>query len=163
MNQSFQSGIFPDKLNKGRVISLFQEGNPKISSNYRPISLLPAFSKIIDKLMHRRLYRFLEVHRVLYSLKFGFQENHSVDYALVSLTEAVRNTLDNKRFLCRLFIELQKTFDMVNHAILLSKLEHYGVRGCALEWSRPYLSDKSQYDSLNRSNSKFLSVTNVVP
>ena len=81
----------------------------------------------------------------------------------MSLTEAIRNTLDNKRFGCGIFIDLQKAFDTVNHAILLSKLEHYGVRGCALEWFRSYLSDRNQYVSLNGSNSDLLSVTCGVP
>ena len=142
VNQSFQSGIFPNKRKIAKVISLFKKGNPEIPSNYRPISLLPIFSKIFEKLMYRRLYRFLEIHKVLYSLQFGFQENHLIDHALVSLTEAVRNTLDNKRFGCGIFIDLQKAFDTVNHRILLSKLEHYGVRGCALNWFRSYLSDR---------------------
>ena len=100
--------------------------------------------KIFEKLM----YRFLEIHKVLYSLQFGFQENHSIDHALVSLTEAVRNTLDSKRFGCDIFIDLQKAFDTVNHASLLSKLEHYGVGGCALEWFRSYLSNRNQYVSV---------------
>ena len=162
VNQSFQSGIFPDKLKIAKV-SLSKKGNPETPSNYRPISLLPIFSKIFEKLMYRRLYRFLEIHKVLYSLKFGFQENHSIDHALVSLTEAVRNTLDNKRLGCGIFIDLQKAFDTVNHRILLSKLEHYGVRGCALEWFRSYLSDRKQYVSVNGSNSDVLSITCGVP
>ena len=122
VNQSFQSGIFPDKLKLAKVISLFKKGNPEIPSNYRPISLVPIFSKIFEKLMYRRLYRFLEIHEVLYSLQFGFQENHSIDHALVCLTEAVRNTLDNKRLGCGIFIDLQKAFDTVNHRLLLSEL-----------------------------------------
>ena len=113
--------------------------------------------------MYKRLYRFLEVHEVIYSLQFGFQENHSIDHALVSLTEAIRNTLDNKRFGCGIFIDLQKAFDTVNHKILLSKLEHYGVRGCALEWFRSYLSNRKQYVSVNGSNSNLLSITCGVP
>ena len=113
--------------------------------------------------MYKRLYRFLEIHKVLYSLQFGFQENHSIDHALVSLTETVRNTLDNKRFGCGIFIDLQKAFDTVNHNILLSKLEHYGVRGCALEWFRSYLSDRKQYVSVNGSNSSLLSINCGVP
>ena len=163
VNQSFQSGVFPDKLKIAKVITLFKKGNPEPPSNYRPISLLPIFSKIFEKLMYRRLFRFLEVHSVLYSLQFGFQENHSIDHALVSLTEAIRNTLDNKRFGCGIFIYLQKAFDTVNHEILLSKLEHYGVRGCALEWFRSYLSDRKQYVSVNGSNSNLLPITCGVP
>ena len=163
VNQSFQSGIFPDKLKVAKVISLFKKGNPELPSNYRPISLLPIFIKIFEKVMYKRLYRFLEIHKVLYSLQFGFQENHSIDHALVSLTETVRNTLDNKRFGCGIFIDLQKVFDTVNHDILLSKLEHYGVRGCALEWFRSYLSDRKQYVSVNGSNSSLLSINCGVP
>ena len=163
VNQSFQNGIFPDKLKIAKVITLFKKGNPELPSNYRPISLLPIFSKIFEKLMYRRLYRFLEIHDVLFSLQFGFQENHSIDHALVSLTETVKNTLDNKRFGCGIFIDLQKAFDTVNHKILLSKLEHYGVRGCALEWFRSYLSDRKQYVSVNGSNSNLLSIACGVP
>ena len=163
VNQSFQTGIFPDKLKIAKVITLFKKGNPELPSNYRPISLLPIFSKIFEKLTHRRLYRFLEIHDVLFSLQFGFQENHSIDHALVSLTETVKNTLDNKRFGCGIFIDLQKAFDTVNHKILLSKLEHYGVRGCALEWFRSYLSDRKQYVSVNGSNSNLLSIACGVP
>ena len=113
--------------------------------------------------MYRRLYRFLEIHKVLHSLQFGFQENHSIDHALVSLTEAVRNTLDNKRLGGGIFIDLQKAFDTVNHRILLSKLEHYGVRGCALQWFRSYPSDRKEYVSVNGSNSNLLSITCSVP
>ena len=76
---------------------------------------------------------------------------------------AIRNTLDNKRFGCGIFIDLQKAFDTVNHKILLSKLEHYGIRGCALQWFRSYLSDRKQYVSVNGSNSDLLSITCGVP
>ena len=163
VNQSFQSGVFPDKLKIAKVISIFKKGNPELPSNYRPISLLPIFSKIFEKLMYKRLYRFLEIHKVLYSLQFGFQENHSIDHALVSLTEAVRSTLDNKKLGCGIFIDLQKAFDTVNHIILLSKLEHYGIRGCALEWFRSCLSHRQQYVSVNGSNPGLLSITCGVP
>ena len=163
VNQSFQSGVFPVKFKIAKVISISKEGNPELPSNYRPISLLPVFSKIFEKLMYKRVYKFLEIHNVLYSLQFGFQENHSIDHALVSLTEAVRNTLDNKRLGCGIFIDLQKAFDTVNHRILLSKLEHYGIRGCALEWFRSYLSHRKQYVSVNGSSSSVLSITCGVP
>ena len=105
VNQSFQSGIFPDKLKIAKVISLFKKGNPELPSNYRPISLLSIFSKTFEKPMYRRLYKFLEIHNILYSQQFGFQENHSIDHALVSLTEATINALDNKRLGCGIFID----------------------------------------------------------
>ena len=113
--------------------------------------------------MYKRLYSFLEVHNILYSLQFGFQENHSIGHALVSLTESVKNTLDNKRLGCGIFIDLQRAFDTVNHKILLSKLEHYGIRGCALEWFRSYLSDRKQYVSVNGKSSSLLTVSCGVP
>ena len=81
----------------------------------------------------------------------------------MSLTEAIRNTLDNKCFGCGILVDLQKAFDTVNHNILLSKLEHYGIRGCALQWFRSYLSDRKQCVSVNGSNSDLLSVTCGVP
>ena len=81
----------------------------------------------------------------------------------MSLTEAVRNTLDNKRLGCGIFIDLQKAFDAVNPRILLSKLGHCGIRGCALEWFRSYLSHRKQYVSINGSNSSLLSITCGVP
>ena len=109
--------------------------------------------------MYKRFYKFLEMHKALYSLQFGFQENSSIDYALVSLTEALRDTLNNKRFDCGIFIDLQKAFETVNHSILLSKLEHYGVRGCALAWFKSYVFDRKKYVSINGTNSNLSTVS----
>ena len=108
--------------------------------------------------MYKRLYRFLEVHNIFYSLQFGFQENRSIEHALISMTESIRNTLDCKTFGCGIFIDLQKAFDTVNRQILLSKREHYGIRGCALDWFKFYLSQRKQYVSINGHNSDLRSV-----
>ena len=76
-------------------------------------------------------------------------DEKALKYALIRMTEAVKNTLDNKRFGCGIFIDLQKAFDTVSHRILLAKLEHYGIRGTTLEWFRSYLTDIIQYVSIN--------------
>ena len=87
-----------------------------------------AFPKGHEKVMYKRLYTFLGKHEIVYSLQFGCRGSHSINHALVSLTEAIKNSLDNRKYDCRIFIDLQKAFDTVNHNIPLLKVEHYGIR-----------------------------------
>ena len=150
-------------MQQAKVIPLFKKGCPLTASSYRPISLLSVFSKIAEKLMYQQLYDFLEEHKILYYLQFGFRANHSVNHALISLTESIKNSLDNKKFGCGIFLDLQKAFDTVNHKILLDKLEHYGIRGTALAWFSSYLRNRSQYASVNGCKSTNLNVKCGVP
>ena len=163
INQSFVQGIVPSKLKVAKVISLFKQGDSEITSNYRPISLLPIFSKLYEKVMHKRLYAFITSNNIIHPLQFGFQENDSVHHALISITEAIRSTLDNKKYGCGIFVDLQKAFDSVNHNILLSKLEHYGIRGNVLLWFASYLSDRYQYVSVNGRDSNLMKIAYGVP
>ncbi len=163
INESFISGVFPNKLKIAKVIPIFKKGLLTSKSNYRPISLLSIFSKIFETLMHKRLYGFLEVCEVLYGMQFGFRTGHSTDHALISLTETIKYTLDNQRFGCGIFIDLQKAFDTVNHYILIKKLEHYGIRGTALHWFQSYLSNRQQYVSINGHSSSLSDVSCGVP
>ena len=103
-------------------------------NNYRPISLLSIFDKIIEKLMHKRLYNFLEENDILYEKQYGFRKNNSTIFALIEITEKIKESIDNKKFGCGIFIDLRKAFDTVNHDILLRKLDHYGIRDNALNW-----------------------------
>ena len=149
INMSFATGIYPDQLKIAQVIPIFKKGDKLLVSNYRPISLLSNINKIFEKLIYSRLYSFLEIHNCIYELQFGFRAKHSTQHALASLTEMVRQALDNENFTCGIFVDFAKAFDTVDHDILLKKLEHYGVRGLANDLFRSYLSNRKQYVTIN--------------
>ena len=150
INLSFTTGCYIENLKIAKVIPIYKEkGSELLNCNYRPISLLSNINKIIEKLMHERLYNFLTKHNVIYELQFGFRKKHSTTHALMKLTEDIRHSLDSGNFSCGVFIDLQKAFDTVDHNILLAKLEHYGVRGTTNEWFKSYLSKRKQFVSIN--------------
>ena len=127
INTSFNSGMFPDALKIVKVVPIYKRGPDSDVNNYRPISLLSIFDKIIEKIMHSRLYEFLENNDILFENQFGFRKYKSTIHALIQITEQIRESIDNKKFGCGIFIDLRKAFDTVNHAILLKKLDHYGI------------------------------------
>ena len=113
--------------------------------------------------MHKRLYNFLDTYEILYPLQSGFREKHSTTDVLLSLTESIQFSIDNSKFGCGIFLDLQKAFDTVNHSIQLQKLEHYGIRDNALQWFKSYLNERSQYVTVNGYASVMLSITCEVP
>ena len=100
-----------------------------LCSNYRPISLLSNIDKITEKIMYNGIYKFRDINKLKYSLKFGFRQHYSTSFALESLTGTMTKALDDGNFACVTFVELQNAVDTVNHSILLSKLCHYGTEG----------------------------------
>ena len=113
--------------------------------NYRPVSVLPLFSKILERLMYNRLISFINKHNLLFNFQFGFREGHSTNLALIYLVDKISNSLDTGEYVLGLFLDFTKAFDTVNHDILLQKLEHLGIRGISLNWFKSYLSSRSQY------------------
>ena len=146
-----------------KIVPTFKSGSPEDLNNYRPISLLSVFSKIIEKIMHQRLYIFLQENNIIYRSQYRFQKNKSTIHSLIEIVEKIRNSIENKKYGCGVFIDLKKAFDTVNHKILLLKLEHYGIRGKSLEWFASYLSNRSQFVILNNISSNTKNVSCGVP
>ena len=115
--------------------------------------------KILEKFIYSRLSTFLNIKGIIYPLQFGFRQNYSTSYALIHLTETIKEALDQGKYGCRIFVDLQKAFDTVDHIILLGKLKHYGIRNVAYSWFESYLKDRKQYFSIKGYNSKHLSIS----
>ena len=132
-------------------------------NNYRPISLLSVFSKIIERLMYSRLLNFINKHKIFNKLQFGFRNNHLTFMALVILVENLVNALDNGKCAVGIFLDFQKAFDTVDHGILLDKLYCYGIRGIAHERFISYLSSRQQSVMYNGHESEFKMMRCGVP
>ena len=159
INMSLFSGIYPDKLKIVKVIPTHKGGSTQDLNNFRFISLLCIFDKIIEKIIHARLYEFLELHNILYVNQFGFRKNNSTIFALMQITEKIKESIDSGKFGCGIFIDLRKAFDTVNHDILLHKLDHYGIRGSILNWFKSYLTNRKQYVDINGESSKIKEIS----
>ena len=163
-NLSIQTGKFISLLKLAKVIPIYKnKGSPHDANNYRPISLLSNIDKIFEKLIKFRLVNYLEENNVIFKNQFGFRSKHSTTHALINLTEKIRANIDKGLYSCGVFIDLQKAFDTVDHNILLSKLNHYGVRGVSNLWFRSYLSNRQQFVSISGYSSESRPVEFGVP
>lgn len=163
INKSFTEGVFPQHLQIARVIPVHKKGDKSVHTNYRPISILPCFSKIFEKIVANRLLDYMSKHNILTEAQFGFRPNYSTDLALHKFCQNIHNTLDNKGYQISVFCDLSKAFDTISHSILLEKLKVYGIRGAALNWFQSYLKFRKQYTTYNHSSSARTTVTYGVP
>ena len=125
-NISFSSGVFPSILRIAKVIPVHKKHFRLDCNNYRPISILSNLDKILEKLI---------INKLIYPLQFGFRKSYSTSsLALLSLTENIKQEIDDRKFGCGIFIDFQKAFDTVDHNILINKLQHYGILGIANDW-----------------------------
>ena len=162
-NLSLEAGVFPDSLKEAKIIPIFKKGEKDKATNYRPISLLNAVSKIFEKIIAVRMKDFLDKYNILYDFQFGFRAKHSTSLALVEVIDSCYKKLDEGYLVAGVFFDLQKAFDLVNHSILIDKLSYYGFRGKLLDWLKSYLNNRRQFTVVNNVKSDTLSVSYGVP
>jgi hypothetical protein len=163
INLSFSEGVFPNDMKCANITPLFKFGDKTSINNYRPISLLPSFSKIIEKCMSKRLLAFIDEHSILYKYQFGFRPKYSTNMAIHLLVDKIVSCLDKGENLVGVALDFRKAFDTVDHLILLKKLEAYGVRGNAYDWFASYLARRTQYVEINHTRSSALEIKCGVP
>ena len=160
---SFNEGTVPEELKIAKVAPVYKGRESYLLENYRPVSILPAFSKIFEKLMNKRLVDYLDKNKVLYEYQFGFRKMYSTSNAVITLVDKISNALNNGNFMLGVFLDFSKAFDTVNHKILCDKLETYGIRGTCLKWFKSYLSNRSQFVMYNNSSSSTSEIVCGVP
>ena len=160
---SLAQGIFPEPLKCAKVIPLHKEGPKTDVTNYRPISLLSVFSKIYERIMHTRLVNHLQSNGILHNSQYGFRAGHSCEHAILEAQNKITQAIDKKKIALLLLVDFSKAFDMVEHDILLRKLEHYGVRGVHLRWFASYLHNRKQYVNIDNASSEKHLIKYAVP
>ena len=144
-----REGNFPDALKLAKVIPIHKGDSVLKVSNYRPISLLPIFSKIMERLIYNQFMEYIEKNKILSNLQFGFQKNKSTEHAISSIFSDITNALTKKHSSYCIFLDFAKAFDTVNHKILVQKLDYYGVKGSTLALFENYLSNRIQVVEVN--------------
>ena len=162
-NLSISQGVVPKELKKTIVRPIFKKGDKREFTNYRPISILPLFSKVVEKTMYKRIYGFLTTHNLLYDYQFGFRQKYSTNFALIHLIDKITEALKNNESIIGVFLDFSKAFDTIDHNILLAKLNKYGIRGIANKWIENYLFDRSQAVKYRNATSEDLMIKCGVP
>ena len=160
-NKAIEMGKYPMALKVAKVFALFKKGDKYQPNNYRPISLLSCFNKIFEKLLCKRLVKFLEVNKILFEYQYGFRKLYSTTLALTEFTDSIIKFLDEGQYCMSIFVDLIKAFVTADHEILLDKLDRYGIREHANDFFRSYLSDRQQY--INGVNSALKNIICGVP
>lgn len=145
INSSFITGIFPNKLKISKVKTVFKKGNTLDPSNYRPLSILPTFSKLYERAMYLRLTEFLESNKLHDNVQHGFRSGKSVITASIEFIEAIVDAVDRGEHVVGIFMDICKAFDSVLHESLIKTLEGMGLTGIPLDWIKSYLKERKQF------------------
>jgi len=149
INISLNTGTIHERLKTATVIPIHKKGDRTDPNNYRPISLINAISKIIEKIIAFQLRSYLENNKLLCSQQFGFRTGHSTVHAMINAINHLETKKKNNEGSSSIFLDLTKAFDCVNHEILLTKLSKIGIRDKELKWFRNYLSRRFQSCKIN--------------
>ena len=144
-NKSLSKGEFPDVHKIGKIVPLYKSKDKYNIANYRPICLLNAVSKILEKVASARIINHLESNNLLVDNQFAYRKGKGTDLANIKFARDVLNAFDENKYTISVFLDLSKAFDCVSHEILLEKLKFYGVNGKALDWISTYLSNRMNY------------------
>lgn len=162
-NESITSSVFPQKWKEAKVTPLFKNGVKDDVNNYRPISVLPVLSKILEKHVHDALMGYLNANSLLHATQSGFRPNHSCETALVGMIDKWLNANDKGSQTGVVMIDFKKAFDLVDHSLLIKKLQHFKFSGNTLNWFSSYLLDRKQKVSVNTALSQHETILNGVP
>ena len=162
-NKFMDHGTFPKILKVGKITPIFKKGDSQIFDNYRPISILPIFGKIFEKLIYSRLYSFLTSKNIIYDKQFGFRQNHSTAHAINYSVNKILSELEKRNHVIGIFVDLSKAFDTIDHEKLLVKLEHYGIRGVCFNLLKSYLVNRTQYTDFQQTHSDSCTIEYGVP
>ena len=144
-NLSLQQRIFPENLKIAKVSPIYKKDEEFLLTNYRPNSVLPCFSKLLERIMYNHLFKYLSENSILYEKQFGFQISHSTEHAILLLFDQLYQSFDESKFTLGIFIDLSKAFDTVDHKILRKKLELYRIKVCKVRWFESYSSNRKQF------------------
>ena len=163
INLSLSSSIFPTDWKRSKVMPVFKSGSKSDINNYRPISIIPDVSKIIEKVVHLQLSYYLQENKLLNKNQFGFRKRRSTELASTLFVDSIKKKVDEGKMVGSIFIDLTKAFDMLSHSKLLSKLSSYGIRDTELEFFTDYLFNRVQFVQYNDVLSDGENVTSGVP
>ena len=150
-NLSRSQGIFPEQLKFVNVFPWYKSDDSMLFNKYRHVSVSCVVSNIFEKIMYNRVTTFLEMFQILHGNQYGFRKKSLTHMALLTFIDKVTQAIENGEYDTSVFLDFSKTFDTIDHTILLDKLDHYGIRSCALSWFRSYLGHILQYVTYNGS------------
>ena len=163
INQSFETGIFPNRLKLARVLPIYKKNEEFLLENYRPVSVLPSISKVFERIMYNQLYDYFTDQKLFFNSQYGFRSNHSTELAALELLDRIVVKMDQNDIPLNIYLDLSKAFDTLNHEILIYKLKHYGILGNSLKLLVSYLTNRKQYVEFGESKSDYRNISTGVP